>query len=70
MKIGYFNIFIIYFSDKYYFEFLIRITTSTPSLRVFLGKSSEGSIFISSNSKSKKSNEKYGEYIDYEDIDE
>ena len=52
---------------RYVLPFLIRLVFAD-----LIRKQQKKSDFKkkSSNSKSKKSNEKYGEYIDYEDIDE
>ena len=56
----------IYLVLRYVLPFLIRLVFTD-----LIKKQQRKSDFKrkSSNSKSKKSNEKYGEYIDYEDID-
>ena len=56
----------IYLVLRYVLPFLIRLVFTD-----LINKQQRKSDFKtkSSNSKSKKSNEKYGEYIDYEDID-
>lgn len=56
----------IYLVLRYVLPFLIRLVFTD-----LINKQQRKSDFKrkSSNSKSKKSNKKYGEYIDYEDID-